>query len=745
MDTPAFDPASAITHLGVFFFSGFLILSFAWSIAARLLSWVFARLRPWLERLFDTSKAAIGRTMRRRRGFRLILADLAGDTEGGQTALVAEALSSIPVLKVARISAPAGWKFAGRIEMERQAQELLRARKADVLVFGRVERAAGCLSINFLGRDFGMDRYELGTVELPTGFDAGLAPFLVNMALTRVTLAGQDDVPLLLDWLLPQTLQLKALCEAMPGSLSNPQRAGLLHAVGQSAALVARLTDDINGHHLALASYRHALDGLDPEAVPLQRAGTLNALAIALRHLGQDENDPALLEEAVATFGRALEERRRDLVPFDWAETKLECGTALALMAELEGPARLEEAAASVREALEEYRPERAPVRWATAQIALAHILQRLGRNTPTAEPIEEAVRIARKVLADLPPERAPFAWAQANTTLGHALEHLAERKGDPLLLVEAVEVYGQALKKWPRSRLPLRWAATHANVGNVLCRLAEWKDDPETLHLAIACYREALRVQRRGTHPLSWAATQNSLGLALRLLGEKKRSRRHLKAAISAYRRAQEEWTRDRVPLDWAMAEMNLGVALCVLGQQRRSTRLVREGIAAFYRSLEERPREEMPVEWAESQGSIAKGLRAIGEIEKSPQKLTDAVAAYRAVLEIHDPDKSPYDWAQEQWRLATCLLSLARMKHGIAEFSEAQKAFETAAKAYRLAGAYRHEAACDRMLEEIRVELERLEARAAAGGSLPGRLLPEIRHLVRRALRLGRKVVVG
>ncbi|MCF1504387.1 tetratricopeptide repeat protein [Afifella sp. H1R] len=744
MNTDTIDIAGAVTHLGAWLFCGFLILSFAWSLVERLLMWIDAALiKPGLARLLDGSKAAIGKMRRRRRGFRIVLADLSGDDDGSGATRIAAALSSIPALKVARIPAPPGWKFAGRIEMERQAEDVLRARKADVLVFGRIDRAEQVLAVSFLGRDVGGDICGLATLELPLDFDASLAPAFVATALTQIALTGEDDVPLLLDWLVPQTLELKARCERMPTSLSDPQRAGLLHAVGRSAALLGRLNHDPNAHQLALAAYRHALEGLPPDTAPLARAGTLNALAITLRHIGYEERDPALLEEAVATFAQALPYRRRDLIPFDWAETKRECGTALACLAEMDGPSRLEEAEACLREALEEYRPERTLVRWADAHIMLAHILRLRGRNAPKTAALEEAIAIGRRVVADLPQKRAPFVWAQAHTSLGHALEALAERKGDPSLLLEAGRVYAQALKEWPRSRLRLRWAATNANLGNVLATLADRTGKPDTLEDAIACYHAALKVQNRRKHAKAWASTQNSLAYALRLLGEETGNRTHLEKAVAATRAALEEWPRERFPQDWAMGQMNLGTNLCVLGQRRRNKRLIREGIAAFYRSLEERRREEMPVEWAESQGSLANGLRALGELEKSPQRLEESLSAYRAVLALHDLDTAPFDWADAQSRLAKALLARARMTRDVAEFRRAEEAFEAAAHAYRLAGAYPHEAGSVRMLEDVRARRQRLEARANSG--IAGWLLPEIRHLVRRALRLGRKVVIG
>ena len=54
------------------------------------------------------------------------------------------------------------------------------------------------------------------------------------------------------------------------------------------------------------------------------------------------------LEEAIAAYRAALDERTRDRVPLDWAATQNNLGTALRALGERErGTARLEEAVAA--------------------------------------------------------------------------------------------------------------------------------------------------------------------------------------------------------------------------------------------------------------------------------------------------------------------------------------------------------------------------------------------------------------
>ena len=68
-------------------------------------------------------------------------------------------------------------------------------------------------------------------------------------------------------------------------------------------------------------------------------------LGNALQSLGGRESGTARLEEAVAAYRAALEERTRERVPLHWAMTQMVLGNALLTLGEREsGTARLEEA-----------------------------------------------------------------------------------------------------------------------------------------------------------------------------------------------------------------------------------------------------------------------------------------------------------------------------------------------------------------------------------------------------------------
>ena len=84
---------------------------------------------------------------------------------------------------------------------------------------------------------------------------------------------------------------------------------------------------------------------------------TQNNLGIALQTLGEREGGTTRLEEAVAAYRLALEERTRDRVPLGWATTQDNLANALAFLAErTRDRARMAEAISGMRDAAEVYR-----------------------------------------------------------------------------------------------------------------------------------------------------------------------------------------------------------------------------------------------------------------------------------------------------------------------------------------------------------------------------------------------------
>ncbi len=152
----------------------------------------------------------------------------------------------------------------------------------------------------------------------------------------------------------------------------------------------------------AAAAFRAALEERTRERAPLQWAMAQDNLGNALRALGERERGApdagqGRLEEAVAAYRAALEEWTRERVPLQWATAQSNLGSTLRALGEREsgtpdvGRGRLEEAVAAFREALEERTRVRVPLDWATTQNNLGNALATLGERTEDVLKLKEA------------------------------------------------------------------------------------------------------------------------------------------------------------------------------------------------------------------------------------------------------------------------------------------------------------------------------------------------------------------
>jgi tetratricopeptide (TPR) repeat protein len=153
-------------------------------------------------------------------------------------------------------------------------------------------------------------------------------------------------------------------------------------------ALVALAERDGGEAHLeeAAEAYRLALQEWTPERAPFAWAAACNSLGTALRALGEWEGGTERLEEAVEVYRLALREWTRERVPVQWAVVQHNLGHTLTMLgdriADKEmGLTRLWEAMTACRLALEERRRDVTPLDWAMTQNALGTVLTMLGER----------------------------------------------------------------------------------------------------------------------------------------------------------------------------------------------------------------------------------------------------------------------------------------------------------------------------------------------------------------------------
>lgn len=411
---------------------------------------------------------------------------------------------------------------------------------------------------------------------------------------------------------------------------------------------------------------------------PAEKGEALVWLGNALAILGQRESGTVRLEEAIHAYWAALEERKRECVPLDWATTLNNLGNVLLTHGGREsGTARLEEALQAYRAALEERTRERVPLDWAMTQTNLSNALATLGRRDGGTARLEEAIQTYRAALEECTRERVPLDWAATQNNLGNALAILGQRESGTVRLEEAVQAYRAALEERTRERVPLDWATTQSNLGAALQTLGQREGGTARLEEALEALRAALEERTRERAPLHWATTQTHVGAVLTLLGQEASDTARLEEAVETYRAALEERTRERAPLDWAMTQRNLGAALQTLGQLEGDKKRVEEAIEAYRAALEEATRERVPLDWAATQSNLGTALETLGRCESGTARLEEAVQAYRACLEERTRERVPLAWAATQRNLGNALQILGRSESGTARLEEAMQAY--------------------------------------------------------------------
>ena len=212
---------------------------------------------------------------------------------------------------------------------------------------------------------------------------------------------------------------------------------------------------------------------------------------------GERESGTARLEEAVAAYRAALEERTRERVPLDWAMTQNNLGNALS----------------SARRAGER-------------DGAAGGGGRGLSRGAGGKDARAGAARLGER-------RRTTSATRFRRSASGRAGRRGWRRRSRPI-----ARRWRNGRASGCRSTGRGRRTTSATRSG----RSGERESGTARLEEAVAAYRAALEERTRERVPLDWAMTQNNLGNALRTLGERESGTARLEEAVAAYRAALEE-----------------------------------------------------------------------------------------------------------------------------------------------------------------------------------------------------------
>ncbi|MEG4627932.1 CHAT domain-containing protein [Microcoleus sp. w1-18aA5] len=408
-----------------------------------------------------------------------------------------------------------------------------------------------------------------------------------------------------------------------------------------------------NNIEIAITGYQIVLKNSEPGSENWAATQNNLATAYAKRIRGEKAQN---IEQAMASYNKALSVYTRDAFPQDWAMTQNNLGEAYYSRIRGEKAQNIEVAIASYTGALSVYTRDAFPENWALTQNNLA-IAYRNRIRGEKAQNIERAIESYTAALTVYTRDAFPQDWALTQNNLATAYsDRISGEKAQNI--ERAIESYTAALTVYTRDAFPQDWALTQNNLAAAYCNRIRG-DKAQNIEVAIASYNKALTVRTREAFPESWAMTQNNLANAYsnRIRGEKAQN---IESAIASYNKALTVSIPDAFPEKWAQTQNNLGEAYRnrIMGEKVENIELA---IASYNKALTVLTRDAFPEYWAGTQNNLATayGDRIRGE---KAENIEMAIASYNKALTIYTPDAFPENWAMTQNNLGEAYYSRIR-----------------------------------------------------------------------------------
>ncbi len=272
-------------------------------------------------------------------------------------------------------------------------------------------------------------------------------------------------------------------------------------------------------------------------------ADTQNLLGIALCEIGEAENDPTALDQALAAFDAALTVRTDKSAPLDWLLT-------------------------------------------VSHKAGLLVAQGKIGRSV---EKTEEAIEIYRHIIAVTDPIAMEDHLLSVQNNLGSALGSKGELTNSESDFEQSKEVLLSVLEARSMTLDPTNWANTQINLGTTLAGFASASGDSDHIRDACRAFRSALSVTSEQQAPRVWAIASGNLCSALNEIGE-------IEGDLEALAEAQERGVAlvdyyDRQSLTYDVARVKLTIAdtHSILGQKTKDGHLLEQATDLYYEIMQE------------------------------------------------------------------------------------------------------------------------------------------------------------
>jgi len=518
---------------------------------------------------------------------------------------------------------------------------------------------------------------------------------------------------------------LASFVKALPyraGSASD--RAETQFKIGLAHTALGNLFDDREQLALAAAAHRAALDALPPGEHSFIRSMVTGQHALLTIRLGQPDQAPQLLNEAIASIeatpsgsdepavnslilrnqlGIALHElgkRTGDIAYLERAATIFRdvaadidpagaplflCRCAINRAVCLQDLATRTEQAAPLRLAAQELRAhlDNPAFNWPpserlTAEIKLGTLYREIGTMEKSVDFLEASLEVLQDHLAGLIPV-APSASSTSGQDLGNAhhelgLTHRAVYDLHNLQpsLHAAVASFRAALAHRDLAHLPTKSEATRNQLANALNALGSDQGSADLLREAAAMSRSLLTDDIRGRNASMWRSNQVNLATSLASWArplDTADAAPLLEEAITALRLALSVSDESRR----TDTMHNLGRALELLGSRRDDREMLEESVAIYERLLADYPASDPAIRHMRAKRNYAQALLELGHLEGGTDNLIRAISQLEAVVAFFKRDEFPEEWRNAYLGIGRCYMEMAHRADGANEESAA------------------------------------------------------------------------
>ena len=363
------------------------------------------------------------------------------------------------------------------------AKRSLYSSNGDLMIYGDIPPPGTTLHLHFLSANpDGDDRpgFTLPTtvLTLPVDFEHELAELLLAVALS-VTTFKDEGKRMRLGQALSETLYAAMpAVQSLPQDLTSRERASIQMCYGNAVATLAFLRGTTDLYHVAVQTYRAALEQLSRDDSPIDWALTQKHLGASLQATVEHTLNADTLRQAAEALEASLEIFRRENHPIQWASAQNRLGQVLYKLDLITGEQEiLKKSLAAFQAALQVFNRDAFPSRWADVMNNLAQAAQVLGEQLRSAEVLEKAVNACLGALEIRRKEKGPLLWAATQNNLGSALFLLGKLTDDETHFEGAADAFGQALDVYMVYNAERLAAVTSKNLSRVRLHLGETRN----------------------------------------------------------------------------------------------------------------------------------------------------------------------------------------------------------------------------------------------------------------------------